>query len=213
MLLNFNLNQHISFPTHDSGHILDLIITNALSKIAINYNLIDTCISDHKTTYIDLDIIKSVAQKSSFTFRPLNKINFTDFNNDITAAFSNFEHLDLNSLVSHIFVIITLQTCSGKKIVRTTTRSFNPWFTPNLLHERQKRRQLERAWRQSDNDRLLYRNQCRLFNSLLKKAQSNYFSSLFVNCSNSKALWHSIDKVLHRSSTSNTDPPASLFAL
>jgi hypothetical protein len=97
-------------------------------------------------------------------------------------------------------------------LIHTTTRSSNPWFTPNLLQERRKRRQLERAWRKShsDHDRLLFRNQCKLYNSLLKKAQSNYFSSLFVNCSNSKSLWHSIDKVLHRSSISHTDPPASL---
>ena len=49
-------------------------------------------------------------------------------------------------------------------------------------------------------------------NSLLKKAQSSYFSSLFGNCSDLKFLWHSIDKVLHRSSISNTDPPVSLSA-
>ena len=94
--LNFHLNQHISFPTHDSGHVLDLIMTNASSKLAIYTNLSDTCISDHKTVYIDLDLQKQVAQKSSFTFHPSNKINFKDFNNDIIAAFSNFEHLDLN---------------------------------------------------------------------------------------------------------------------
>ena len=107
LLLNFNLDQHMSFPTHDSSHILDLIITNATSKLAIYSNLIDTCISNHKTVYIDFDIQKPVAQKSSFTFRPLNKINFTDFNNDITAAFSNFEHLDLNSLVTHFNFILS----------------------------------------------------------------------------------------------------------
>ena len=72
-----------------------------------------------------------------------------------------------------------------------------------FLHDRQNRRQLERAWRKnhSDNDRLLYRNQCRPYSSLLKKAQLNYFSSLFVRCSDTKSLWHSIDKVLHRGST------------
>ena len=41
---------------------------------------------------------------------------------------------------------------------------------------------------------------------------SNYFSSLFVNCSDSKSLWHAIDIVLHHGSTSNTDLPASLSA-
>ena len=39
LLLTFNLNHYISFPTHDSGHILDLIITNASSKLAIYPNV------------------------------------------------------------------------------------------------------------------------------------------------------------------------------
>ena len=56
LLLNFNLNQHISFPTHDSGHIHDLIITNASSELAIYPNLIDICISGYKTVYTDVDI-------------------------------------------------------------------------------------------------------------------------------------------------------------
>ena len=64
----------------------------------------------------------------------------------------------------------------------------------------------------SDNDRLIYRDQCRLYNSLLKKAQSNYFSSLFVNCSDSKSFLHSIDKVLNRNLTSNAEPPALISA-
>ena len=110
----------------------------------------------------------------------------------------------------HYYLINMLR----KKTVHTTIRFPNSWFAPNLLHERHKRRQLERAWRksQSDNDRFLYRNQCRLYNLLLKKAKSIYFSSLFVNCSDSKSLWYSIDKVLNCSSTSLTDPPASLSA-
>ena len=94
LLLNFNLNQQISFPTHDSGYIFDLIITNALTKLAICPNPTDSYISGYKTVYIDPDIQKPVAQKSSFTFSPLNKINVTNFYNDITAAFSNFEHFD-----------------------------------------------------------------------------------------------------------------------
>ena len=118
-------------------------MANVSSKLAIYPNLIDTCISDHKTVYIDLDIPKPVAQKSvyidldipkpvaqksSFIFRSLNKINFTDLNNDITAAFSNFEYLDLNSLVSHFN--LTLSSLLAKhileKTVYTTTRFYNP---------------------------------------------------------------------------------------
>ena len=44
-------------------------------------------------------------------------------------------------------------------------------------------------------------------NSLLKKIQSNYFLSLFDNCLDFKALWHSIDKMLHRSNPSKQISP------
>ena len=79
LLLNFNFNQHISFRTHDSSHIFDLIITNASSKLAIYPNLIDTCISDHKPVYNDLNTQKPVVQKSPFTFRPLKQNQFHKF--------------------------------------------------------------------------------------------------------------------------------------
>ena len=43
-----------------------------------------------------------------------------------------------------------------------------------------------------------------------KKAQSNYFLSLFKNCSDSKSLWRSINQVCHHSSSSSLNP---LFTL
>ena len=57
-LQNFSLPQHVFFPTHNSGHILDLIITNFSSKFNICPFCIDTCISDHKTVYVDLNLAK-----------------------------------------------------------------------------------------------------------------------------------------------------------
>ena len=41
----------------------------------------------------------------------------------------------------------------------------------------------------------------------MKKVQSNYFSSLFDNYLDSKSLWHSIDKVWHRSNPSQQITP------
>ena len=127
MLLNFNLNQHISFPTHDSGHILHLIITNASSKLAICPNITNTCISDHKAVYIDLDIQKPVAQKSSFTFRPLNKSNFTDFNNDIAAA---FRILNIEILINLYHILI--QFCHHYLINMLQKKLFIPQLVPPI---------------------------------------------------------------------------------
>ena len=41
----------------------------------------------------------------------------------------------------------------------------------------------------------------------MKKAQSDYFSSLFKSNSSTKELWHSLDKILYRSSSSLPDFP------
>ena len=59
-------------------------------------------------------------------------------------------------------------------------------------------------WRKTRNksDKLAHKKHCHLYNSKVKKSRSDYFLSLFKSNSNIKELWHSIDKLLNRSSSS-----------
>ena len=206
LLNTFNLCQHVSFPTQNSGHVLDLIITNASSNLVTCPFLLDTYISDHKTVCVDIDLPKPNINKVTFSYRPINKINFTDFNQDISNAFSNIDNFNLDSLIDHFNsnMSLILDKYAPLKTVTVKPRTSNPWFTSNLRSERSIRRQLERTWRKTRNesDKLAYKKQCHLYNSKVKKAQSDYFSSLFKSNSNTKELWHSIDKLLNRSSSS-----------
>ena len=93
--------QHVSFPTPNSGHVLDLIITNASSNLVTCPFLLDTYISDHKTVCVDIDLPKPNINKVTFSYCPINKINFTDFNQDISNAFSNIDNFNLDSLIDH----------------------------------------------------------------------------------------------------------------
>ena len=141
--------------------------------------MLDAYISDHEINCIDLDLPKPTDHKISFSCRLLKKIDVSEFNKDIAAALSTVKHFDLNSPV-HCFnstLTLILDKHAPLITVTVTPRNKNPWFTPNLLTERRKRRQLERTRRNSRNeaDRLLHKNQCHLSNSLVKKAQSNYF--------------------------------------
>ena len=54
------------FPTHDFCHPLELIITNDLFKLNIHKFYIDTCISDHKTICVDLNLPKPHIKKKNF---------------------------------------------------------------------------------------------------------------------------------------------------
>ena len=107
-------------------------------------------------------------------------------------------------LTTSILTSLILDKFAPLKTVTVKPHNFNPWFTSNLRSKRGIRRQLERIWRKTRNesDKLAYNKQCYLYNYKVKKAQSDYFSSLFKSNSNTQELWHSIDKLLNRSSSS-----------
>ena len=102
LLNTFNLCQHVSFPTHNSGHVLDLVITNASSNLVTCQFLLDTYISDHKTVCVDINLPKPKVNKVAFSYRPINKIDFTDFNQDISNVFSNVDNFNLDLLTTLI---------------------------------------------------------------------------------------------------------------
>ena len=76
----FNLCPHVSLATHNSGHIFDLIITNASSNLVICLYMLDTFIADHKTVCVDIDLSKQIVNKVTFCYRSINEINFIKFN-------------------------------------------------------------------------------------------------------------------------------------
>ena len=104
--------------------------------------MLDTYISDHRTVCIDFDLPKPTVHKTTLSCRELKKINISEFYKDIAATFSNVENLDLDSLVKFFNSTMTLirDKHAPLKTVTVTPRNKNPWFTPNLLIERRKRR-------------------------------------------------------------------------
>ena len=88
LLNTFNLSQHVSLPAHNFGYILDLIFTNASSNLVICPYMLDIFISYHKIVCVDIDLPKPTVNKVKFSYRPIKKINFTEFNQDISNAFS-----------------------------------------------------------------------------------------------------------------------------
>ena len=87
LLDTFNLTQHISFPTHDSGHTLDLLITRSASTLVSSIDQTYTPISDHKVILSTLTIpTQSRSPRITKLIRPINLINTADFSNDIFAS-------------------------------------------------------------------------------------------------------------------------------
>jgi hypothetical protein len=205
ILHTFNLKQLISFPTHSSGHTLDLLITHSSSNLVSFAFPQDNCISDHLSVIAQLDIPKSKTSKTTFTYRPLKSIDTDLFSNDIKSAFSNYASLDINSLVTLYNSTLSslLDKHAPERTITCSPRSSNPWFSSTLLIEKRRKRRLERLWRKTGktSDRLAFRKQCHAFNHLLQKSQSDYYKSLVSNSTDPKSLWNAIGKILHRSTS------------
>ena len=154
LLNTFNFYQHVSLPTRYSGHILDIIITNLSSNLFVCPYMLDTYISDHKTVCVDIDLQKPTINKVTFSYRSINKINFTEFKQDMSNAFSKLDNFNLESLIDHFnsSMFSILDKYALLKTVTVKQRTSNPWFTSYLPSEKCKRRQLERAWHKTRNE-------------------------------------------------------------
>ena len=105
LLNTFNLCQHVSFPTHNSGHVLDSIITNASSNLVTCPFLLDTYISDHKTVCVDIDLPKPNINKVTSLIAQLIKLILLILIKIYPMFFSNITILTLTRLLTTSILI------------------------------------------------------------------------------------------------------------
>ena len=76
LLNTFDLLQHVTCPTHDSGHTTDLVITNASSKFTICPFMLDTYISDQKNICMTSTFLSQLFTKQRSPIVNLRKLIF-----------------------------------------------------------------------------------------------------------------------------------------
>ena len=93
------------------------------------------------TAIQDVDLPKPIINKVFF-YRPIKKIKFTPFNQDVPKAFSNLNNFNLDIQIDYFNsnMPLTLHKYVPQKRVTVKLQTFNPWFTSLLLGERSKRK-------------------------------------------------------------------------
>lgn len=79
-LLNyFNFTEHVNFPTHDIGHVLDFVCTTGMAPA--NLSGLDIPISDHKAILFSVPApMPKPTNKHTITYRNMKRINTADPN-------------------------------------------------------------------------------------------------------------------------------------
>ena len=155
LLESFSLQQHVSSPTHSSGHTLDLFITRQTDRIIRIPPYTDRYLSDHASILCDIQFDKPSLTVKSVTYRKWKLVNVSSLNHDIAMSdlCANPSN-DLDGLVA--CYNNTLKALFDKhappKTRTITVRPRVPWLNEQLRKAKRERRNAERKWRVSKSD-------------------------------------------------------------
>ena len=184
LLETFGLLQHISLPTHVSGHTLDLLITRSSNDISIcSTNVSSLRISDHYFVHGKLSIPRPHLLVEKVKFRKLKQINVEAFKSDLKASdLCTTSWSNLDDMVKCYDETLTglLESHAPLKTKVIVVRPRVPWFSEELKRVKRKRRKQERKMLKTGNkcDRDTYRCVCNQYSALLKKAKGLYYTDL-----------------------------------
>ena len=149
----FSLKQHVSFPTHESNHTLDLLITRSCSTFMISVNFTDPGLSDHLAVLCALSVPSNTRQpRITKTVRPFHVINSTLFSNDVLSSelYTSPDNT-MEDYLSQFDSTLTklLDKHAPVKVISCSSRLPKPFITTEILKEKSKRSKLESICRKT----------------------------------------------------------------
>ena len=180
---SLNLVNKVNFPTHTSGHMLDLIIEDRdlqlLSDVQWGFLLLD-----HHFILSKLLIAKLKPPTKEIATRQLKKIDNSKFQTDLKESLRTLSYDDnLQNIVCQynkkLKDILDHHAPITMKKVKPSRHQL--WYSERICDEIKIRWYKERLFRHDPNEYSLqaYKNQCRWVSSLIKWAQKEHYCDLF----------------------------------
>ena len=199
------LVQHVTVPTHNNGHTLDLIITTKEHSFLVDLEVIDKSISDHFLLRADIDTLKLKKLQHTVQSRDIKRLDKAAFLSDAASSLSS-------STISAECLVSTLRDTLDKHapvVTRTiSVRPVAPWYTLDIKEAKRKRRQTERRWRKSGLQvhRDILAHQRNIINSLIRSHKKAYFTKKLEEVKTTKELFQTTDHLMGHQ-TSSSFPP------
>lgn len=214
----FNITQHVTFPTHTKGHILDLVCSTGLTISQVFPSPFP--LSDHSIIQFTLHS-KSIRipQTRSISFRNIKAVNPLSLSDIIGAALNpELATISPDQLADLLYTTLSssLNTLAPLKTKPVSFTSSSPWFNSELRKMKQTGRRLERLCSKTGltvHLQSLHLHMCS-YRDALTAARSSYFSSI-INAPNSNArtLFSTVSKIIQprRDTTCSSTQLANRF--
>ena len=208
VLDNFGLTQHVTQPTHNRGHILDLVISKGLniSKVLVS----DVALSDHYCVFFESDISVHTNVQTQVVSKRYITENTGDIFIDAFSSTPPLSRFSVNHLVLHFNYKITnvMNAIAPTKVKVVSGKKKSPWRNGTLVKmEKRECRKAERRWRKTNLQVHfdIYKERLYIFNLELKKSRQSFFSDIITkNKNNARARFATVDRL--------TNPPVPVAA-
>ena len=204
ILEDFGLAQHISCPTHNAGHTLDVIITKVDPKLLVETKVHPPTFSDHSLLVAKLPLVKPKPTAFNATVRSWKKLDRDAFRRDLLSSpLCSSESLpssaeDLADLY-HETLSGLIDKHAPRRMMRKHYRPITPWYNDACQARKRKVRLFERKYRRSKSavDRESWLAQLRSSQDFYRQVQDSYWQTLVSESSgNAKKLWNTISAVM-----------------
>ena len=189
---SYNLIQHVHSPTHQTGHILDLVVNQTDDNFITSVTVHPDSLSDHHRIELKLRALKPAVQTNTITKREFRNIDANALRNDIASVCSNMyactNDQQADKLV-HMYNTCLID-CFDKHApwcnVRVRDTTPHPWYDTDIDVARSKKRKQENVWRRTKLEihRHLYvtvRGEC---TALISARKTDYFRNQIEKPSN-----------------------------
>ena len=200
-LSTHSLCQLVSGSTHMDGHTLDLVITKSTDNLVSNTTVSDF-LTDHGAVHCCLHLPKPQPLRHPIQYRNYAAIDKHVLREDIATSTLCLDPATsaASLLEQHNTTLSLLLDKHAQVLTRTLTiRSKVPWFNGDIKMAKQKRRQLERRWRQSrlTIHRDLFKKQRRHLNQLIASAKSAHYTAKITEAAcDIKQLYNVVNALL-----------------
>ena len=137
-MIALGFNQHVSFPTHRAGNILDLAFTETCNSIEVKQCRPGPIVSDHTAVKIVVTQSTQYIQRKLIKYRKLRDIDIDQLNNDLEV--SDIVNGPIDDMVDELESKLPQALDKhALEITKTeTVRHRLPWYTDKI--KEQKRR-------------------------------------------------------------------------
>ena len=134
ILETFDCVQHIDKPTHNSGNLLDYIITRKDSSGVSNLYVSDF-ISDHRALHVSLTCSRAHPERKQIEVRSLKRIQCDVLEADLIGVNIDRECTDVNLVVRQYDASLSslLDKHAPSKRIYVVERPMNDWMTDDIL--------------------------------------------------------------------------------